>query len=273
VQLAEWLTRPEHPLTPRVMVNRIWQWHFGEGIVRTPDNFGRMGEPPTDPELLDYLAKRFVESGWSVKAIQRLILLSGTYQMGGAEPNHDGLLTGFPRRRLEIEEIRDGMLALDGTLDLTMGGTLQKGTGTDSENSQERLSLRFEKQTRRTVYLPLRRANLPSLLNLFDFGDATTVTGRRMKTNVAPQALFMLNSEFLDDRSLGVAKLLSGEGAARVESAWLRILNRKPPAEETDAALTYVAGFQSRFEGATELDAWRSYCRILLASNDFMFVD
>ena len=104
-------------------------------------------------------------------------------------------------RRLDVEEIRDGMLAIDGTIDLTMGGTMQSGFGTDGENSNDRLSLNPEKATRRTVYLPLRRANLPSLLNLFDFGDATTVTSKRANTNVAPQALFMMNSEFVEQRA------------------------------------------------------------------------
>ena len=202
LELANWLTMPEHPLTARVMVNRIWNWHFGEGIVRTPDNFGLMGERPTHPELLDYLAQQFVDSGWSVKKLHRAILLSNTYQMESSVSDdqqrldpENKLFSRFPRRRLDVEEIRDAMLAIDGTLDLTMGGTLQKGTGTDSENSADRLSMSPEKLKRRTVYLPLRRANLPSLLNLFDFGDATMVNGKRQSTNVAPQALFMMNSD------------------------------------------------------------------------------
>ncbi len=133
---------PENPLTSRVMVNRIWTWHFGEGIVNTPDNFGRMGGRPTHPELLDYLAKRFIESGWSVKAMHRMIMLSSTYQMSSegdreeleADPENAALALST-RQRLDVEEIRDGMLAIDGTLDLTMGGTLQNGSGTDGENS------------------------------------------------------------------------------------------------------------------------------------------
>src|SRR5205823_1523298 len=123
-ELAEWLANPENPLTARVMMNRLWYWHFGEGIVRTPDNFGRMGDRPSHPELLDYLAKRFVESGWSVKAMQRLIMLSSTYQMSSegdpkamaADPENL-LLTRFNRQRLDVEEIRDGLLAIDGSLD------------------------------------------------------------------------------------------------------------------------------------------------------------
>jgi Protein of unknown function (DUF1553)/Protein of unknown function (DUF1549)/Planctomycete cytochrome C len=282
-RLAEWLARPEHPLTARVMVNRIWQWHFGEGIVRTPDNFGKMGERPTHPELLDYLAGRFVESGWSIKAMHRMILLSSAYQMSSQadDATFDGdpenrLFSRFNRQRLDVEEIHDGMLAIDGTLDLTMGGTLQKGFGTDKENSADRLSLNPEKLRRRTVYLPLRRANLPTLLNLFDFGDATTVTGKRALTNVAPQALFMMNSDFVAERALNLAQSFaknSPDPARRLERAYWTILDRAPSAGEVDAGLTYIDRFRKKFERASELDAWQSFCRILLASDDFIYVD
>jgi hypothetical protein len=285
LQLAEWLTQPEHPLTARVMANRIWQWHFGEGLVRTPDNFGKTGEQPTHPELLDYLARQFVRGGWSVKAMHRLIMLSNAYQMSSDNPNiaadadpDNRLLSRFNRRRLSVEEMRDGLLAIDGTIDFTMGGTLQTGRGTDGENNQGRLSLNPEKVKRRTVYLPLRRANLPTLLNLFDFGDATSASGKRQLTNVATQALFWLNSEFLTERSLDVAKSLLGAkelgDAARIESAYLRILNRQPAKEEVDQALNYIEGFKQKFAGANaDQKGWQSLCRALMASNDFVYVD
>jgi hypothetical protein len=285
LQLAEWLTQPGHPLTARVMVNRIWQWHFGEGLVRTPDNFGKTGERPTHPELLDYLAAQFVKNGWSIKAMHRMIMLSGAYRMSSVNPNvaeevdpDNRLLTRFSRRRLSVEETRDGLLAIDGTLDMTMGGTLQTGRGTDGENNQARLSLNPEKLKRRTVYLPLRRANLPTLLNLFDFGDATTASGKRQLTNVATQALFWLNSDFLNERAQNVAKsLLDGKemsDAARVETAYARILNRRPDKSEIDQSLSYVAGFRQKFagEGAAQ-KAWQSLCRVLMSSNDFVYVD
>ncbi len=289
LQLAEWLTQPDHPLTARVMVNRIWQWHFGEGIVRTPDNFGIMGERPTHPELLDYLAKQFVAGGWSVKAMHRQIILSSAYQMASinsklapdADPDNR-LLTRFNRRRLSAEEMRDAMLQIDGTIDLSVGGTLQAGRGTDGENNQGRLSVNPEKQKRRTVYLPLRRANLPTLLNLFDFGDATTMSGKRQLTNVATQALFWLNSQFLTDRTVELAKsLLAKEGpsegvddAARIETAYLRILNRRAEKEEVESSLKFIAGFRQRVLGENaEQKVWQSFCRVLLASNDFLYVD
>jgi hypothetical protein len=283
--LAEWLTEPDHPLTARVMVNRIWHWHFGEGIVRTPSNFGKMGERPTHPALLDYLARRFVESGWSVKAMHRLVMLSSAYQLSStyseqqnaADPENR-LLAHFNRRRLQVEEMRDGLLAIDNSLDTTTGGTLQSGVGTDGENSTKRLSLNPEEVRRRMVYVPLRRANLAPLLNLFDFGDATTSMDRRARTNVAPQALFMMNSGFVAERARNVASMLLGDqqadDARRVERAYVLTLNRKPAAGEVDSALTYVTSFEQRF-GASRapLDAWQSLCRILMSSNDFMYLD
>jgi hypothetical protein len=184
------------------------------------------------------------------------------------------LFSRFHRRRLDVEEIRDGLLALDGALDLTMGGSLQSGFGTDKENSQDRLSVRPEDYTRRTVYLPLRRANLPTLLNLFDFGDATSSSGMRTRTNVAPQALFMLNSDFLTERSKNVASQLMAEKSprARLEKAYLHILNRKATSDDIDAGLSYIESFRKKY-GANEADGWQSICRVLMASNDFIYVD
>lgn len=285
LQLANWLAQPEHPLTSRVMANRVWQWHFGEGIVRTPDNFGIMGERPTHPELLDYLARSLVENGWSVKAMHRLIMTSNAYQMSsvntsnGADADADNrLLSRFNRRRLSVEEMRDALLAIDGSIDYTMGGTLQTGRGTDGENNQGRLSLNPEKLKRRTVYIPLRRANLPTLLNLFDFGDATSPTGKRQLTNVATQALFWLNSDFLTEQSVTIAKSLLARNdvdpAGRVDLAYLRILNRRAEKDEIEQAQKYIAGFKQKETGAdAEQKAWQSFCRVLMASNDFVYVD
>jgi uncharacterized protein YeaO (DUF488 family)/mono/diheme cytochrome c family protein len=284
LELAEWLSSPKNQLTPRVITNRIWQWHFGEGIVRTPDNFGKMGERPTHPELLDYLSSRFLENGWSIKSMHKLILLSNAYQMSSnvldatveADPeNH--LFSRFPRRRLSVEEIRDGLLAIDGSIDLTMGGTLQTGFGTDGENSDGRLSLRPESNPRRMVYLPLRRANLPSLLNLFDFGDATTSQGKRANTTIAPQALFMMNSDFITERAkkLSESALKAQPDAnARLRALYVKVLNREPEPDELDAGLTYLSSFQKKFAAKrTESDAWFSLCRVLISSNEFVYLD
>ena len=285
MELANWIASPQNPMTAKVMVNRLWQWHFGEGIVRTPDNFGKMGDRPSHPELLDFLATRFTETGWSIKAMHKLMMLSSTYQTSSdADPKTmeaDGenrLLAHFNRQRLDVEEIRDSMLAIGGTLDLTMGGTLQKGFGTDGENSADRLSMDPTKLTRRTVYIPLRRANLPNLMNLFDFGDATTVNGKRTGTNVAPQTLFMMNSEFAFDHAKRVAEavlaLPNAANAQRLQQAYLRILNRNPEPQETDSALTYLANYAAKYPGANpQLSAWQSFCHILLSSNEFVYLD
>jgi hypothetical protein len=195
---------------------------------------------------------------------------------GAAEADTDNrLLSRMGRRRLDIEEVRDAMLAIDGSLDLTMRGTLQSGFGTDGENNQGRLSINPEKEKRRTVYLPLRRANLPTLLNLFDFGDATTVTGRRTATNVAPQALFMMNSEFVTERTRNLASQISKQlpdHSGQAGEAYLRVLNRQVTPEELDAAVAYLAGYGKRF-GTDAGAALESLCRVLIASNDFIYVD
>jgi hypothetical protein len=265
------------------MVNRLWMWHYGEGIVATPDNFGKMGGRPSNPELLDYLARSFVQSGWSIKKMQRTMMLTNAYQMATdtdaksmeADPEN-ALLSRFSRRRLDVEEIRDGMLAIDSTLDSTMGGTLQTGFGTDSENSAGRLSLNPETVKRRTVYLPVRRSNLPMLLNLFDFGDATTVNGKRALTNVAPQALFMMNSEFVSERAENIAKSLLDNAQLsnhkRLEGLYLKVVDRKPAPDEIDAASTYMDRYKQRFH-VDDLAAWQSFCHILLTSNEFLFVN
>jgi hypothetical protein len=154
---------------------------------------------------------------------------------------------------------------------------MQEGFGTDEENSNERLSINPETVNRRLVYVPLRRANLPTLLNLFDFGDAVTPLGNRPETTVAPQALFMMNSEFVAARARNVAQSLLDEAAlsdsARIERAYLRTLNRRPDAEEVDTGLTYLSGLKSRFGSINDVDAWQSLCRILIASNEFVYVD
>jgi hypothetical protein len=270
LELAEWLASPKNPLTARVFVNRVWQWHFGEGLVRTPSNWGLLGEKPTHPELLDYLTARFIEDGWSVKKLHRRIMLSAVYQEASdispeaaKEDPGNRLLSHFSRRRLDVEEVRDAMLALDGSIDLEMGGTLQKGTGTDGENSAGRLSIDPSTSKRRTVYLPLRRSNLPSLLNLFDFGDATTTCEGRALTNTAPQALFMMNSAFVSDRAETLAKQFWVAG--RVDQLYQRILDRQPTPAERDDALGYVAKAGDH--------GWVSLARILLSSNEFIYVD
>jgi len=186
---------------------------------------------------------------------------------------------------LDAEEIRDGMLALTGQLDLTVGGTLQSGFGTDGENSGGRLSINPDTSVRRTVYLPIRRSNLPSLFNLFDFGDATTSGEGRARTNVSPQALYMMNGEAVGKRSRELARsLLEGNSSddQRIALAYQRTLGRAPSAEEVRESLGYVEAYKSKSVAAAQasgalttpnVDGWQSFCRVLLSSNEFIYVD
>jgi hypothetical protein len=282
LELADWLVEPRNPLPARVMVNRIWQGHFGDGIVRTPDNFGRLGDRPSNLELLDYLAKSFQENGWSIKKLHRAIMLSKTYQMSAAfdeetkrKDPENRLMSHFPRQRLSIEEIRDSYLALGGDLDLTMGGTLDPGVGTDGETSANRISMNPEKTNRRSIYLPLRRSNLPTLYTLFDFGDAATPDGKRSATTVATQALFVMNSPLVmrEARSLafGILKQESA-GKRRMEELYLRVLDRRPDGREIDQGLSYVQNLRQKWNDIDEEKAWTSLTHALMASNEFMFV-
>ena len=193
------------------------------------------------------------------------------------DPNNE-LWSYFPRRRLDAEEIRDGMLAADNTLDPKMGIILQEGTGFQPENSSDRLSLDPESVLFRTVYLPLRRANLPPFLRLFDFGDATNSSGKRLQTNVPPQALFMMNSKFVEERSHNLANMLLKSSLSsnreKVQYAYLRILNRLPSVKEEDTALNYIEKFQQKTNKTKDgLNSWQSYCHILFSSNEFIYVD
>ena len=292
-ELAEWLVTGSAALTSRVMVNRIWHWHFGQGLVRTPNNFGKVGERPTHPPLLDYLARQFIDSGWSVKHIHRLIMLSSTYRMSSRvsddarrlDPDNR-LWSRFGRRRLSIEELRDSILALAGSLDLTMGGTLQPELGDSIKGSstEDPPYLAPEASMRRTVYLPLYRNRLPKLLSLFDFVDSTSSTGQRSQTNIAPQGLFVMNSEFFDGRAHAFAERLldkpSPADSGRIERAYLMALARKPTSGELQAGLEYVRNYPSgsppkspRETSDSQREAWQGLCRILMASNEFHYVD
>lgn len=283
LELAQWLTKPEHPLTARVMVNRIWQGHFGEALVRTPNNWGATGDPPTHPELLDYLAKRFVESGWSIKSMHRMILLSNTYQMSSqtdqsvrdADPANR-LWSRFNRTRMSIEQIRDSLLALSGELDPTIGGSLLKA-------AKGRPVMNPDESTRRTLYSPVRRGSVPTVLATFDFGDATTAGDGRPRTNVAPQALFLMNSKFVIDRSRAFAKRLLAQhlpndaslsDTQRVEQAYRMALTRPPAKDEIDSALSYIAAMEQKLAKPDAHEtAWQSFCHVLMASNEFIYLN
>ena len=273
-ELAEWLVSDRNPLTARVIVNRVWLWHFGEGLVRTPNNYGLRGEPPTHPLLLDWLARRFIDSGWSIKSLHRLIMDSATYRMSSAistqayeRDPENRLWSRFERRRLTIEEVRDGYLMISGRLDRTVGGDTDLGSGGLAEFDRNNRRIDPDDSTRRSVYLPLMRNKLPNLLGLFDFGDATTANGKRSVTNVAPQALYLMNSGFAGETAARTAATLGRTSDERIGIAYRRVLGRPPTDGERDLAQRYVAA------SADKGKSWASLCKMLLASNEFHYVE
>ncbi|HTE19823.1 MAG TPA: DUF1549 and DUF1553 domain-containing protein, partial [Armatimonadota bacterium] len=219
LQLARWLVGKEHPLTSRVMANRIWRWHFGQGLSRSTDNFGRLGEPPTDPALLDWLAVRFMKVGWSLKKMHRLLMLSSTYAMSSAHDPRAASVDPENRlhwraevRRLEAEAVRDALLAVSGTLDRTMGGsllTLKNREFVFDHTSRD--ATRYD-SLRRSIYLPVIRNNVYDVFQLFDFADPAVLEGNRPTTTVAPQALFMMNSDLVHGAAEAMADRLLERG-------------------------------------------------------------
>jgi hypothetical protein len=289
LQLAEWLVNENHPLTARVMVNRIWRWHLGQGIVRSTDNFGRLGEQPSHPELLDWLALRFIDSGWSVKAMHRLLMLSAAYQMSSAydeqaataDPDNR-LHWRMDARRLEAEEIRDGLLAASGQLDRTVGGSLLEVKNRDylfDHTSKDKTSYDTR---RRSVYLPVIRNHLYDVFQLFDSTDASVPEGNRVTTTVAPQALFMMNSELVSQAADSLAKDLLAraepDDAGRVSRLYVVAYARLPSSAETSRAQSLLSRFDTLL-AAGESDAvkrrqrsWSLLCQVLLAANEFVYL-
>ena len=290
LQLAEWLATPEHPLTGRVMANRIWRWHFGKGIVPTTDNFGRLGEMPTNQPLLDWLALRFVEGKWSIKEMHRTIMLSSTYQLSSnynakaveVDPENTLLWRGN-RRRLESEAIRDAVTAVTGEIKFDMGGTLLKYKDRDYvANTSRRGSTDYD-NPRRAVYIPVVRSSLYEMFQAFDLPDPATPNGDRNATVIAPQALFMMNSTLVLKSTRAMAQHLLDhkdmDDAGRIRDAYERALARPPASTDIDRALTFIAQIEKAME-ANEKDAdkrhlfaWQSFCKALLSSNEFIYLN
>jgi hypothetical protein len=273
-ELAEWLTSRRNPLTARVMVNRAWHWLMGAGLVRTVDNFGTTGEEPSHPELLDHLAVRFMDQGWSVKGLVKRIVLSRTYRLScGEDPeareaDPENRLCGHRnRRRLEAEEIRDAMLLVSGRLDDSMGGPgFPDGLKADYG---------FQDQSgRRSVYVPVFRNALPEVFEVFDFANPSLVVGRRDASTVAPQALYLMNSPFVRDQAAEAANRLLDEpglsdDAERLEKAYRRALGRPPSDEERRIAREFLS--QTDEDRAEE--TWTMVFQALFASMDFRYVN
>ncbi|MBK5293945.1 MAG: DUF1553 domain-containing protein [Acidobacteriia bacterium] len=286
LELAQWLTGKDHPLTSRVMVNRIWRWHFGRGIVASVDNFGRLGEKPVNQPLLDWLAHRFIESGWSIKSMHRLIMLSSTYQMSSA---YDARAAGIDpenrlqwrasRRRLEAEAIRDGVMAVSGDLDLTAGGSIMKYKDREYvANTSRRGDVDYDKNLR-AVYIPVVRSSMYEVFTAFDLPDPSTPNGDRDSTVIAPQALFMMNGNVVLRHTRKMAESLlatSGPGdAERIAEVYERALSRLPTARETDQALTFLSKMETAFTGKADqrVLAWQSFIKALIGSNEFIYLN
>ncbi|HKA08571.1 MAG TPA: DUF1549 and DUF1553 domain-containing protein [Gemmataceae bacterium] len=285
---AKWLTSPENPLTARVFVNRIWAWHFGRGIVGTPSDFGAQGEPPTHPELLDWLARDFIEHGWQIKRLHRLIVQSDTYRLvsvgdgrGTKVDPESRLLRHFPRQRLEGEAIRDAMLACAGTLNQAEFGPpvvpplgTEELTGLFDAKAKWVMTEDRSQHTRRSVYLLVRRTFAYPLLAAFDPPGTMASCPQRPRTIVPTQALTLLNSPAAREQSAAFARRLLKECGGRPEEivprAWRLAFGRNPTAAETERSLAFVA---KRSLAAKQESAVTELCLALFNANEFVFVD
>jgi hypothetical protein len=261
--LVRWIASADNPLTARVMANRLWQYHFEEGIVRTPSNFGKMGEPPTNPELLDFLAGELVRSGWSLKTMHRLIMLSASYRQSSL-PSADTLrldpdnrlFSRMNRRRLEAEAVRDNLLAVSGALDQTMGGR----------------ATRDFFSPRRTLYQMTIRSDRTGFAPLFDAADPTAPAEKRTVSTVAPQALLMLNHPFVlaQTRALGkrICASANRDDRARIQTAYAALYGRLPSPQEVRIGLEFLHAREPAGE-----EAWAEYCHVLICTNEFIYAD
>jgi hypothetical protein len=265
--LARAIVDPNNPLLRRVIVNWVWQQHFGQGLVRTADDFGTRSQPPSHPELLDFLAVSLLQDGWSLKRLHKRIMLSDVYQQAAIEdaaaresdPDNQ-LLWRMPRRRLEMEAMRDAMLSVSGELDVSSLG----GRPFDFLSSSI--------VPRRSVYGFVNRDVISSLASTFDVANSATCTAKRPETTVPQQTLFALNSDFIQDRAVAFALLTQQieSRPQRVIDMYQRALGRSPQAEEIQTALDYVTGSLNGDEGE---DRWQHLAHVLLAANEFVFID
>jgi hypothetical protein len=294
LEFAEWLTKPGNPLTARVEVNRIWQDHFGVGLSKTPDNFGLLGDRPVNQPLLDWLAATFIEQGWSMKKMHRLIVLSNTYKMAcSADPTitkhaeavdpENRLLWKMGRRRMDADAFRDSVLSVSGNLDPQIGGSLLKTKDHDYVTNDQSANAAVYDSPRRSLYLPIIRNALFDMFQAFDMGDPSMVNASRSTTTVTPQALFVMNSPFMLAQSRSFAQTLISDSSltddTRIERAYRQVYSRPPTTSETRLAAQYIDRYAGLLAGTVK-DAtqrremsWASWCQLLFASNAFIYVD
>jgi hypothetical protein len=277
------MTHGNHPLTARVAVNRIWRWHFGRGLVGTTENFGVLGDRPSDPELLDYLARWFIESGWSMKELHRLILSSSVYQMSTYHPDaaiamnidpENRNLWRFRSQKLSAEQIRDCMFQVTGGLDLRLGGKsvpLRNRQFVFDHTSVDHT--RYE-SPRRTLYLPIIRNHLFSLLEQFDFPDPTMPVGDRQATTVAPQSLLLMNADWVIASAERLAIACESHASApdaRIEWLFKQVFQRGPSEREKDHWLEFLTAIDPELAAQPRL-ALSLVAQNLLISNEFFDV-
>ncbi len=288
VELAQWITSSQNPLTARVLANRVWMQLFGEGLVRTPDNFGTTGEQPSHPALLDHLALKLIDSGWSLKALVAYIVDSSTYRQeshaaGKSEVDPENrLLSHQNRRRLDAHALRDTMLAVAGTLDERFLGPTLKTVTKVKDNDVGALNLEYNwvyDDTRRSLYTPAFRNKRMELFEAFDFADINTPIAKRNTSTVAPQALYMLNHEFVINQSRkAAAKLLATTtlttDGARLSAAYAQTLGRTPTPTEQRLALDFVAVSESEPEAAPRrAENWALLLQSLFGCVDFRYLE
>jgi hypothetical protein len=292
--LARWLTQANHPLTARVMVNRLWLHHFGRGLVSSPSNFGRTGLPPSHPELLDWLATEFIRRGWSIKAMHRLMMTSSAYRQSSVAPpaamdadRENVLLSRMPLRRMEAEVLYDSILRVTGRLDPKLFGPPVE---VDVKDTGEILAREAEQGWRRAIYVLRRRKTPPTMLDVFDLPQLTPNCTERARSTVATQALQMMNGETAREHARYLAGRLIDEFPAgpekQIEQMYLRVLSRRPTPEETRSALQDLTDLEGQWKQQLEeerLAAPRSYtarwsalssfCHALLSSAEFLYID
>lgn len=275
LQLANWIISPQNPLTARVIVNRVWRWHFGKGLVETPDNFGVLGATPSHPELLDWLASWFMEQGWSMKSLHRIILSSATWQASSKKPleskdPQNRLFSRFPIRKLSAEEIRDTWISLSGDLNLSVGGKIffpenRKHIFTVTSIDETKYDL-----NRRSIYLPVIRNHMYDFFQLFDFPDPTIVQGNRKESSTNQQALFLMNSLF----SQQIASKIAQNTYNLNKNDWINriytvILGRIPSEIELRTAVNFLRTFP---DPTDEYHAAKSFSQTMLCSNEFLYL-
>ena len=298
-ELAQWMTDAKNPLTSRVMANRVWRWHFGQGIVKSTDNFGLLGEKPTHPELLDWLSLRFTEGGWSIKKLHRVMLNSSTWQQstlhapreeksGPLAPQADIHLAerdeNYGRmtiRRLEAEEVRDSLLAVSGQVDSSMGGSLLKIKNRGYFFDHTSKDLTDYTSRRRSLYLPVVRNNVYDVFALLDYPDAAIPSGDRSTTTVPTQALLMLNSDLVMQSAAALAeRLLSEPGSDedRLRRLSVVVYGRESSAAEVAGNGEFLRTLDKSLaasvpdEKARKLKTWGVMCHTAIAANEFMYV-